>query len=99
MSQETNKNYTATFLIDGRKVKDTVDSVISSITEAIEASSSTVNKLENLGNKEFARVQDKKFASGTFIKMDITAPAEGPANIKQHLRLNKAVNRILIEAA
>jgi len=98
MSQE-NKNYTATFVIDGRQIKDTVDSAITSITEAIEASASSVNKLENLGNKEFARVKDKKFTAGIFVKMDISAPIDGPPKIKEHLRLNKAVNRILIQAA
>ena len=43
MSQE-NKNYTATFVIDGRQIKDSVDSAITSITEAIEASASVVKK-------------------------------------------------------
>ncbi len=98
MSQE-NKNYTATFVIDGRQIKDSVDSAITSITEAIEASASVVKKLENLGNKEFARVKDKKFTAAIFVKMDISAPIDGPDKIKEHLRLNKAVNRILIQAA
>jgi small subunit ribosomal protein S6 len=98
MSEE-NRNYTATFVIDGRQIKESVDATISTITEAIESSASTVNKLENLGNKEFARIKDKKFAAGIFIRMNISGSAESPAKIKSTLRLNKAINRILIQAA
>jgi small subunit ribosomal protein S6 len=43
-------------------------------------------------------VIDRKFTGGTYIQVAFSAPAEGPAQLKERLRLNHNVYRTFVEA-
>jgi small subunit ribosomal protein S6 len=56
-----------------------------------------VTAVENLGKKDFVRVTDRKFTSATYVQISFAAPPEGPAQLKERLRLNNNVYRTFVE--
>ena len=94
---KTLRNYRATFLLDMRNYQNPVETLIERLTNVIQTVGGTVIKVKNLGQKDFARVTDRKFPSGIYVDVDFSGPSEAPAAIKEKLKLDKAVNRILVE--
>lgn len=93
---KTLRNYRATFLLDMRNYQNPVETLIERLTNVIETVGGTVIKVKNLGQKDFARVTDRKFPAGIYVDVDFSGPSEAPAAIKEKLKLDRAVNRILI---
>ena len=42
---------------------------------------------------------DKKLTSAAYVHVNFTAPADGPANLREKLRLNGSVYRTFIQSA
>ena len=57
-----------------------------------------VTAAENLGKKDFARVTDRKFTGGVYVQITFNAPPDGPAHLKERLRLNSSVYRTFVES-
>ncbi len=96
---QTKRQYRATFILDNRGKEDSIDQIVDGVKKEISAVQGEVTAVENLGRKDFARTPDAKFTSGVYMQVDFTAPAEGPAQLKERLRLNNNVARTLIESA
>lgn len=94
-----NKKYKATFVLDTRGYDKPVDTLIEKLTTLITSLEGKVDAVENMGVKEFVRVTDSKFVSGVYVCFEITAPVSLPSAIKEKLRRDKTVNRLLIQAA
>lgn len=94
----TKRNYRATFILDNRGREDSPDAIIESVTKEITAVQGEVTKVENLGKRDFARVIDRKFTGGNYVQVSFTAPATGPAALKERLRLNHSVYRTFVES-
>lgn len=100
MSQTTNlRNYKATVILDTRGYQDTVDSLIDKLKEAITSVEGKVAEAVNLGQKEFARVTDRKMPHGIYVQYLFEAPASAPAALQEKLRLDRTVKRILVQSA
>lgn len=100
MSQTTkNKNYKATFILDTRNYTDPVESLIEKLTKTIQSIEGEVKAVKNMGQKAFVRITDKKFPAGIYLSMDFEGPASAPNALKEKLRLDKTVYRILVQAA
>lgn len=98
MSQTaTNKRYRATFILDTRNHADSVDALIDGIKENITGLGASVETVENLGTKEFVRVTDRNFPSGVFVRIDFESAPSVPGQFQERFRLDKTVNRILIQ--
>ena len=93
----TKRNYRATFILDNRGKEDSVEQIIDGVKKEISAVHGDVTAVENLGRKEFVRVTDKKFPGGTYVHISFSAPLEGPAQLRERLRLNQSVYRTFIE--
>lgn len=99
MSQtQTKQKYKATFVLDTRGYEDPVDTIIEKLSTLLSSIDCDVLKAENLGQKDFARVTNPKFPAGIYIQIDFAGPPEAPAVLKEKLRLDRKINRILIEA-
>ena len=94
-----NKKYKATFVLDTRGVDQSVDALIEKLTGIITSLDGKVESVDNMGVKEFVRTPDRKFVSGIFVAFEISAPTTLPAAVKEKLRRDRTVNRILIQAA
>ena len=96
---QTKRQYRATFILDNRGKEDSIEQIIEGVKKEIAAVQGEVTAVENLGRKDFVRTPDSKFTNGVFVQVDFAAPPEGPAQLKERLRLNTSVARTLVESA
>ena len=95
----TKRNYRATFILDNRGKEDSVEQIIDGVKNEIAAVQGEITLVENIGRKDFVRVTDPKLTSATYVQVNFSAPAEGPAQLKERLRLNHAVYRTFVQSA
>ncbi|MCF3651779.1 30S ribosomal protein S6 [Synoicihabitans lomoniglobus] len=93
------RNYRATFILDNRGVEETVEQIIENVKQEIVTCEGEVGEIENLGQRDFARVTDPKRPSGVYVQVDFAAPATAPAALKERLRLNRTVYRTYVQSA
>jgi len=91
------RNYLATIVYDARGADGASDEMIPRLSEIIRGVEGEVTKVENQGNHEFAYPQSKSMKSGTFLQFEISGDVEMPVRLKDKLRLEKKVDRVLIE--
>lgn len=91
------RNYRATFILDNRGQADTIEQIIEGVKNEITAVHGEVSSVENLGKKDFVRVTNAKLTGATYVQMAFSAPAEGPAQLRERLRLNQNVYRTFVE--
>jgi ribosomal protein S6 len=94
-----NNKYKATFVLDTRGYDQSVETLIEKLTTLIASLDGKVESVDNMGVKEFVRTTDRKFVSGIFVALEVTGPSTLPAAVKEKLRRDRTVNRILIQAA
>ena len=99
MSTTTKRNYRATFILDNRGKEDSVDQIIDGVKKDILAVDGVVSAVEALGRRDFARVTDRNLPGATYIQVAFSAPATGPAALKERLRLNSTVYRTFLQTA
>jgi small subunit ribosomal protein S6 len=95
---QTKRNYRATFILDNRGKDDSIEQIIDGVKQEIVAVQGEVSAVENLGKKDFVRVTDRKLTGATYVQMNFAAPAEGPAQLRERLRLNQNVYRTFVES-
>lgn len=57
-----------------------------------------ISAVENAGKRDFVRVTDPKFTGATYVHISFSAPPQGPAQLRERLRLNSSVYRTFVEA-
>jgi small subunit ribosomal protein S6 len=92
------RKYAASFILDMRGRTDTVDAVIEKLSTIVTDLGGQVSSVENFGQKNFERVADRKFTGGIYIQMMVEGIPTIVDGIRSKLRLDKTVNRILIES-
>ena len=97
MSNPTKRNYRATFILDNRGKQETVDQIVDGVKKEIAAIQGDVTAVENIGKKDFARVTDRKFTGAAYVHVNFSAPPEGPAQLRERLRLNGSVYRTFVQ--
>ncbi len=90
-------NYLATIVFDPRGSDGTSDEMIPKLSEIIVASQGEVIKVENQGTHDFAYPRKKGLVSGTYLQFEISGEPATPDLIKSKLKLEKKVDRVLIE--
>ncbi len=98
MSNITKRNYRATFILDNRGKEDTIEQIIDGVKKDIVAVDGEVGAIETLGRKDFVRVTDRNLPGATYVQISFTAPAAGPAQLKERLRLNSTVYRTFLQS-
>ena len=91
------RNYLATIVYDSRGADGSSDEMISKLSETIRQIDGEVKKVDNQGSHDFAYPQSKDMTSGVFLQFDIESDSEMPTRLKDKLKLEKKVDRILIE--
>ena len=95
----TTRNYSATIVIDPSGSEGSSSEMIPKITEIIAQSNGEVKKVQELGQHDFAYPLKKSLSRGTYLQLDISGEPNTPFTIKEKLRLEKKVDRILIECS
>ena len=93
------RTYEAILVLDTHGSEDSADALTTKVSEIIAGMGGEVKKVENLGLRDLARPQSKDLASAAYVKIDFESGPDGPATIKEKLRLDKNFDRILIEKA
>ncbi len=94
----TQRQYLATVILDTRNYTDEVEALIEKIKEGFSSIGLEVGKVNNLGQKEFIRTPDRNFQAGIFVQYTLSGPAEASTQIQEKFRLDKQVNRILVQS-
>lgn len=95
----TTRNYSATIVIDPRGSEGSTSEMIPRLTEVIVQSEGEVQKVQELGQHDFAYPTKKDFNRGTYLQFEISGTPETPSKIKEKLSLEKKVDRVLIECS
>jgi small subunit ribosomal protein S6 len=99
MSTPIMHKYRATFILDNRGKQETVEQIVDGVKKEIAAIHGDVTGVESIGKRDFARVTDRKFPSATYVHVNFSAPPEGPAQLRERLRLNGSVYRTFVQKA
>ena len=91
------KNYLATIVFDPRGSDGTADEMIPKLSELIADSEAEVTKVKNQGNHDFAYPQKKGVSNGTYLQFEISGISSTPDSLKKKLKLEKKIDRVLIE--
>ena len=94
----TTRNYSATIVIDPSGSEGSSNEMIPKLSEVIVQSDGEVIKVEEL-KYEFAYPTQKNLTRGSYLQFEITGNPQTPAKIKEKLKLEKKVDRILIECS
>lgn len=71
--------------------------MIEQLKKEIEAEKAEIVTVENIGTKDFARTPDRNFKSGIFVEIDFRAESFPPNALQERTRLNKAVDRVMVQ--
>ncbi|HTB62441.1 MAG TPA: 30S ribosomal protein S6 [Opitutales bacterium] len=99
MSKSANRTYTATFLLDTRGYTEPVDTLVAKLRDSIIAVQGEVTKVENHGQRDFQRPPSRSYPNGIFVTFTFTAPLTAPAALREKMRLDPNVNRIMVQSA
>lgn len=100
MSQtETKRKYRATFILDTRNFQEPVENLIANIKANLTDNVGCgITATKELGQREFARVTDRHFPSAQYVQFEVEAGAKAPAAMQERFRLDRTVNRIVIQS-
>lgn len=98
MIKNTNRQYRATFILDTRGVESSVEELTEAYSKIIEEVSGTVDTVNNIGSQDFARKAANGMPSGIFVQYDFSGPATAPGEIQEKVRLDRKVNRVMVES-
>lgn len=94
-----NNKYSAVFILDTRSYEEPVETLIEKLKGVIASVEGKVSEVENMGSKQFARVTDRKFPTGIYVRINYEGPTTSVNAIKEKLRLDKTVDRVMIQVA
>lgn len=99
MTQTTTlRSYRVSFIIDTRNNQEPIEAVIDSLKEAITSIGGTVKDVEDLGQKEFVRVTDRALPGGFYVRIHFDGPAASTRALTEKLRLDRRVNRLIVQS-
>jgi len=98
MTKTAHSNYKATFILNTRGVETNVDGIITTLKDAITKAQGSVGEVKNLGRRDFARLPSRNHLGDHYVEITISGPRTLPTTLRQSLRLEKALNRVLLEA-
>jgi small subunit ribosomal protein S6 len=97
MTTAETRNYRATVILDMRGREDSAEELTETVKGEIAALNGEVAEVQHLGSINFARTPDQRFTAGNYVQIDFSAPPLKPGALQERVRLNKAVDRVLVE--
>jgi ribosomal protein S6 len=97
MGKDGRRRYGITVIFDTRERDESPDDMRGRIGHTMETLGATVETAEDLGTRDFARRANRRFISGAYARYVVSASPSFGAELDGRLRLDKTVNRALIE--
>lgn len=98
MTDTQQRNYKATFILDTRNYDQAVETLVGTIKEAITGLGASVGEVRDLGRIDFVRTTDKRHTGDVYIQITFSGAADIPAKLTERFRLEKTVERVLVES-
>ena len=95
MSLQTTRKYKLTVILDTRGYDAPVESLEEKVTGMIKELGGDVSATENLGRQEFVRITEKDHTGDTYMQVEVSGPANLPADLQERIRLDKQIKRIM----
>ncbi|MGH7950352.1 MAG: 30S ribosomal protein S6 [Limisphaerales bacterium] len=89
------KRYEGLFILNASGKEEGVNDALDKISAEISAAGGTVETVQKMERKSFARVADKKHNAGFYANVIFNAPAEAIAQLNSKFALNDEVFRVL----
>ncbi len=97
MKTAEKRKYRATAILDLRGREESAEDLAETLKGEIEALQGEIGEVSHLGTLDFARTPDRRFASGNYVQIEFSAAGLKPAALQDRVRLNKAIDRVLVE--
>jgi small subunit ribosomal protein S6 len=78
-------------------VEATVDDLIVKLSEVVRELGGEIERVENLGRKDFVRVTVRGHEGDAYVRLDVVGPREIADQLQERLRLDKTVKRVMVE--
>lgn len=89
--------YRATFVLDTRKYEGAIEDLTSKLSEVVTSVGGESISTDDTGTRNFVRQSRKGADSGRFVILTFDASPEAPTQIQDKVRLDRTVNRVLVE--
>lgn len=96
MSLTVTRDYRATIIFDTRGYEDPVETLVEKITGILTDAGAEVNKVDNVGYKDFVSGAVKKHAGDIFVIFHFTGGPDVPTVLAEKTRLDKTVKRLQV---
>ncbi|AWT60993.1 MAG: 30S ribosomal protein S6 [Candidatus Moanabacter tarae] len=93
------RKYRASFILDSRGIETPVETQIEHLTKILESVGGTVEKVDNLGKKDFSRVTEQGHEGDVYLHIYFEGPPTATKELRESLRLDKGVKRVYVERA
>lgn len=90
------RTYRANFLLDPREVDVEVDDAAAKIAETLTNLGATVKETKPIGSRPLVRVTDRRMPAAIYLQFLVEGQPTLPAAIKEKYRLDRSVNRVII---
>ena len=97
MNAQKKKNYRATFILNTRGYEEPVETLVEKLKGEVTAIGCEITQTQSLGRKDFIRVTDKTHTGDTYVQIDFAGPKGCAPALREKLRLEPTVKRILVE--
>jgi small subunit ribosomal protein S6 len=97
-TKDSQRAYRATLVLDLRGVTDAPDAVVERLKDTFRTLEAKVGDVRNLGQRDFARVVDRRFPAGIYVQFEVKGSAALPVAFREKVRLDKTVNRVLFQS-
>ncbi|MEX0320791.1 MAG: 30S ribosomal protein S6 [Puniceicoccaceae bacterium] len=99
MSQQNNRKYNVTIILDTRGYEAPVETIEETVTTRFTDLGGEVEAIENLGRKDFTRITEKDHTGDTYLIVKVSGPASLPAAFQDATRLEKLIKLALFQSA
>lgn len=97
MTVTNQRSYLATFVLDTRGVEAPVEELIEGVSQTIAETGCEVQEVRDLGDTPFVRKSRKGPSNGIYVQYIFTGPADAPTTVRDKFRLDRKVDRIMIQ--
>ncbi|MDR0428768.1 MAG: 30S ribosomal protein S6 [Puniceicoccales bacterium] len=91
------RKYRITLIFDNREQKESVDDLMGRVAGYMESLGGVIDERNNLGLHSFERCVNRNFRSGTYAQYVVRAEGNFNGMLCNRLRLDRAINRVLVE--
>ena len=91
--------YKITVIFETREQKESAEEMLQRLGTLMQGLGGTVESAKNLGVHDFARCTDRHFRSAPYAQYVVHAAGDFNGKLGSRLKLDKTVNRVLIEKA